>query len=1640
MDKIESGNQRVDGSQSVARDSYVGGDLRVQGDAVVGHNLRVDGYVEAANVRGPEKGMWRSVALLEGAYPVPADGWYALVGDDLPATVYMAYGGRWIEAGQGGSVTLPEEEFMEIWRNLNQKIDAETARDEFSPIGHTHRFADLTGTPTTLAGYGITDAKIENGVIRLGNVTITPLTSHQSLAAYLTIENAKETYLSQTDAAATYQPKGNYLTSHQSLAAYLTIENAKETYLSQTDAAAKYQPKGNYLTSHQSLAAYLTIENAKETYLSQTDAAAKYQPKGNYLTSHQSLAAYLTIENAKETYLSQTDAAATYQPKGNYLTSHQSLAAYLTIENAKTTYQPKGNYLTSHQSLDDYVTISKAETITGKKTFQGGVNIQFDRTTSNAKNICWVSPDGTSVVHSITGHNTGKAIIINPIGKSETWNDVAGNYSLYVGENKLTYNTKALLREDNYATYLNSVYEHEEKLVEGRDYVCKVILLWKHDEKATHRVTGQFFTTPPSGSGGMNRHQFADVDLWFARWGTAEGNMDSYYKFETGGVGSSMMKLVTCMYEGEKWWAVKAPTTAQAVSVWFRGFKTGVTFKVVEYYNTSTKEELNAEINGSIEDRTDDTASLDSEYVTLEGAQSIAGIKTFTNGFRLRTDTTFASTDRMIPFTGTGDYEGVFCLYNNNDSTGFTYNPASGAVKAGSFVKRGGTSSQVLKADGSVISYAKSGAYFNAIPFISSDGVMEIGKYIDFHEATTSTADYTVRLSSSGSKLLVNGNVAWHSGNDGKGSDLDAGKLEGLHAGVTNGSVATYVSFPTHSELVTLGYNTDEGEISNPAYLQGLCKWAIDTYANQGRVILIGYANPNYGGLCEITLYSDGGKSAETGLPRYCEGRFYSLNGEIIPFGTNEYVWRYASGTYQSNAATASKLKTARSIFGQSFDGSANITGALSGVTDVAMSGQLKSTCADGTAPMTVASKTRVTNLNADMVDGYHASPTPSVTSVAVHDEQSHLRFNAFKYVPRFEVRSEPAGWYRIYESDVSDATGHTVLIGINRTWNKEAPESYLFAVSVSTVSQTAGTVPPSEITQLAGYASNRKITKLRIIQKFNTKFYIEYYKEESDNSVNVWGLGRGVFMTPTLQEGIPEGYSVKEFETVNGFANQSGVHANAETASKLKESVTLWGNTFDGSGNVGGNLQLDEGAAGRQLTISTGGGITFRAGTQGWAWGMSSLTSTNTSLGTSAGSYGSGDKLDYHFYGGSYSSPSMVILPSGYVGINTTKPTYRFQVSGTVAATKLVALSGSGVYLPGETSGGKYYGTFIRNDGANIYWMLSDAADTQQDAYNAGYNTLRPLTINNSTGNIHFCKSTLKVVHPVAGESFGKVGVGGNTSPKYPLDVNGAVNATGDIMSSTKMSAPLLNASSQVITPRIDIGSADQSGAMVWDATNGAIFAGCDVRISGKLFGMNRIEASQIWMTRKSDDWDGSGMYITGGATGGMAVNIYNSNGEYEGLAVQINHDGNIGLGVSAAHIDAKLHVNGTTHTTDLKIGDGLLTYDKGLLKLNGRRLTREGYVAELTSRPGNATVIYTDPDTGEGVGFEVGMMARWPDAEMDDGWGMAIVKSVTRSVSGSVVRVGWYYATDIEKRLKALESLLAETEPTELITEDDN
>ena len=74
-----------------------------------------------------------------------------------------------------GYITIPDYPTSLDWENIENKPST------FTPASHTHTFASLTSKPTTLSGYGITDAKIANGVITLGTATITPLTAHQTV-------------------------------------------------------------------------------------------------------------------------------------------------------------------------------------------------------------------------------------------------------------------------------------------------------------------------------------------------------------------------------------------------------------------------------------------------------------------------------------------------------------------------------------------------------------------------------------------------------------------------------------------------------------------------------------------------------------------------------------------------------------------------------------------------------------------------------------------------------------------------------------------------------------------------------------------------------------------------------------------------------------------------------------------------------------------------------------------------------------------------------------------------------------------------------------------------------------------------------------------------------------------------------------------------------------------------------------------------------------------------------------------------------------------------------------------------------------------------------------------------------------------
>lgn len=87
--------KQIDGDVAVGRNVSVGGKATVRGSATIGHNLKVEGWLDAPNIKGPNKGLFKTESELKKQYPFPSPGWYALVGDALPATIWVVSNHKW---------------------------------------------------------------------------------------------------------------------------------------------------------------------------------------------------------------------------------------------------------------------------------------------------------------------------------------------------------------------------------------------------------------------------------------------------------------------------------------------------------------------------------------------------------------------------------------------------------------------------------------------------------------------------------------------------------------------------------------------------------------------------------------------------------------------------------------------------------------------------------------------------------------------------------------------------------------------------------------------------------------------------------------------------------------------------------------------------------------------------------------------------------------------------------------------------------------------------------------------------------------------------------------------------------------------------------------------------------------------------------------------------------------------------------------------------------------------------------------------------------------------------------------------------------------------------------------------------------
>ena len=183
---------------------------------------------------------------------------------------------------------------------------------------------------------------------------------------------------------------------------------------------------------------------------------------------------------------------------------------------------------------------------------------------------------------------------------------------------------------------------------------------------------------------------------------------------------------------------------------------------------------------------------------------------------------------------------------------------------------------------------------------------IEEGRYIGLYNNKEGSngwvfkANYDTRVLDFMNTPTVNGNTIWHSDNDGSGSGLDADLLDGKH-------LSEIIRYEGYSNK-----NANKADIP-----QTITYWA---------------ENGGYGSTYGTALNIQGAGSWNNRIAFRTDGKIDYYQG--INTGDMSYIGQLAFTS--SNVASATKLQTARTIWGQSFDGTGNVSGDIGNTSAIA--------------------------------------------------------------------------------------------------------------------------------------------------------------------------------------------------------------------------------------------------------------------------------------------------------------------------------------------------------------------------------------------------------------------------------------------------------------------------------------------------------------------------------------------------------------------------------------------------------------------------------------------------------------------------------------------------------------------------------
>lgn len=445
-----------------------------------------------------------------------------------------------------------------------------------------------------------------------------------------------------------------FLTSHQSLASYLT----------RTDAASLYQPKGNYLTAHQSLDGYVNAITTSGsgnaiTSVSKSGKGITFTKGATFLTSHQSLANYYTKSSVDSLLSGKSATSHTHSVKINGVTK--------TIAATGGTAVDLGTYLTSHQSLANYVTINDSR-------------LSDSRYPKFANNTWYLVGDDAY----IGDHNIGGTFCI----KSANNVNVSGI----------------------------AIYNSDE---------TKVAKLWF--DNTNINLDKQLV---------MNNKR-----IWIQGVGTAGGNNNRLTL--VAGMPSGLAYNTSCrgtiLYSNGIAFADPYNGNSNNDSGWIRHLETSANSGTLEiavgddasneqihfrWYNTNSSAETIA--HDITVPRATGTLALTSQIPTTLPANGGNADKLdgyHANGLL----TALSNSDKGISITVGGTTKSISNISVNYASSAGNADTVDGYQVNGSNV-----------------------APYGHIPSIENDGVMEVGKYIDFHNDNSGKHDFSTRLQTTG--------------------------------------------------------------------------------------------------------------------------------------------------------------------------------------------------------------------------------------------------------------------------------------------------------------------------------------------------------------------------------------------------------------------------------------------------------------------------------------------------------------------------------------------------------------------------------------------------------------------------------------------------------------------------------------------------------------------------------------------------------------------------------------------------------------------------------------------------------------------------------------------------------------------------